>query len=446
MRKVLLKNATAITSSRIIHTDILIEDKFIAKIDKDITQPDAKVIECKDKLVIPGAIDAHVHFREPGFTQKATIASESAAAALGGVTSFMDMPNTNPATCSLELLEQKRALANNSSYINYSFHLGANGQNIDEIKNVDIKKVPSIKVYMGATTGNLLVEQSEFLYEIFKNSPIMITTHCEDNNVIVRNEKKFKAIYNDDIPFIAHPMIRDREACLNSSKFAIQMALDTNAKLHIMHISTKDEINLLAHFNKGDIQDRQISAEACIPHLFFSDSFYESKKGFLKCNPAIKTEFDRLAIIEGIKKGVITTIGTDHAPHERESKQKSYLQCPSGLPSIQYSLLSLFDLWRRKEISLEQIVRLTSVNVAKRYNIINRGDIQEGYFADIAIVDILNSHHVNIDDIQSICKWSPFEDFTFRSSITHTIVNGHIVVEDGRLMPRAEVMGLEYNR
>ena len=446
MQKLVLKDATLVMPDRIIRKDLLIEDKFIAKIDENINIDGAKVLNCKGLLALPGAIDAHVHFREPGMTQKANIKTESRAAVLGGVTSFMDMPNTNPSATSFEVLEQKRAIAKNDSVANYAFHLGASEDNLNEIENLDVRAIPSVKVYMGATTGNLLVENISKLEKIFKASPIIITTHCEDSHQIFAKEREYKERYGDDIPFTCHNLIRNRDCCVSSSRLAIQTALDTSAKLHIMHVSTREEIELLSHFTDKDIKTRQISCEACIPHLMFNSSDYTYLKGFIKCNPAIKDEADRRALLDGIKRGIITTVGTDHAPHEREVKDTVYTKCASGIPSVQYSLLSLFDLWRRGEIRLEQIARLASYNVAQRYDIKGRGAIVDGNFADIALVNPLVGHKVTHDDIESLCKWSPFEGHRFQSSIVHTFVNGAHVVCNGVITDEKNVMALEFDR
>ena len=446
MQKLLLKDATVVMPERILKKDILIEDKFIAKIDENIQDSGAREINCKDLLALPGAIDAHVHFRQPGMEHKATMFTESRAALLGGVTSYMDMPNTMPPCTCLEALEQKRAIAQKDSAANYTFHLGAGLDNIDEIERVDVTKVPSVKVYMGATTGNLLVDNVEKLNRIFKASPLMITTHCEDSNLIYTKEKEYKERYGDDIPFTMHNFIRNRHCCVQSARLAIQLALDNNAKLHIMHVSTKDEISLLSHFAKDDIQTRQISCEVCIPHLMFSSSDYDRLKGFLKCNPSVKDESDRLSLLDGIKRGIITTVGTDHAPHEKESKLNVYTKCPSGLPSVQFMLPALFDLWSRREIRLEQIARLSAYNVAKRYGIKGRGALVEGNYADIVLVNLLKGHKVTTEDIASKCQWSPFEGHRFATSVIHTFVNGAHSVENGVLTGNYCSMPLEFER
>lgn len=446
MQKILVKNATVVMPSRIIRKDILIEDKFIAKIDNDISDSSAKVIDAHELIAMPGAIDAHVHFREPGMEHKATIETESKAAVLGGVTSFMDMPNTNPPTINNEALLDKLQRGAKSSLANYAFHIGATPNNIEDIKKIDVKKVPSVKVYMGSTTGNLLLDNQSVLEKMFEASPIIVTAHCEDNAIIAAKEKLAKEQYGDNIPFTCHPMIRNRDCCMESAKVAINAALSTKKKLHIMHLSTRDEVNFLNMFKDGNVKDRQISAEACIPHLMFSAQDFVSKKGFLKCNPSVKQEFDRLALIDGINKGIITTVGTDHAPHELSAKETVYTKCASGLPSVQFMLLALFELYKRGDISIEAIARLTASNVAKRFDVKGRGELIEGNFADIALISPNHNTIVTKDLIASKCKWSVFEGHTFHSKVVHTIVSGTHVVEDGKIVSDDKGLALEFDR
>lgn len=446
MQKILLKDATLVTAEKIIKSDLLIEDKYIAKINPHIEDQDAYEVNCKDLLVLPGMIDAHVHFREPGLISKADIFHESRAAALGGVTSFMDMPNTMPPTVDAKSLLDKHNIAKKDSLINWSFYLGATPKNLEEVRNVDTKLVPAIKIYMGSTTGNLLLDEDEMLLKIFEASPLMICTHCEDSNIINKNLQFYKEKYGENIPYNIHPIIRNALCCLQSSKKAIDIALKTNKKLHIMHLSSKDEVDYLQYFAKGDLETRLISAEACVPHLMFNASQYDLLKGYLKCNPSVKEEKDRLSLIQGLKLGIISTVGTDHAPHEKETKlTDSYIKCPSGIPSIQYALLSLLDLWKRRELTLEEVVKVSSHNVAKRFNIENRGDIKEGYFADLAIVNVMQGKHVDLDDIASLCKWTPFEGYDFRCNIQHTIANGSLVVENGIVKEETQAEALTFN-
>lgn len=436
MPRILLKNATALTANRFTQGDILIEDQYIAKIEKNIDCAADKVIDCKGLLVLPGLIDAHVHFRQPGMEQKANIFTESRAAALGGVTSYMEMPNTMPPTTTIEALNNKKDIAKKDSLVNYGFYLGASADNLEEVKRVDPHDIAGIKIYMGSTTGNLLLDDDNSLLKVFKAAPTLIATHCEDNDIVNRNTSEAKKRYGENIPFSMHPIIRSRDCCLKSTTLAVQMALEADARLHVMHLSTAEEVDLMRQFNKGDIKDRKITAEACIPHLFFNESDYDRLHGFLKCNPAVKYERDRRAIIQGLRQGVISTIGTDHAPHEISVKESSdYLKVASGLPSVQYSLPVIFELFKRGEFTLEEGIKAATINTAKLFGIAKRGLIAEGYFADIAIIDPIGMDHVHKDDIFSLCKWSPFEGSTFRCKVLHTICSGNLVVENAMLIP-----------
>ena len=446
MRKLILKDSQVVMPSRIIRADILVEDDKIAKIAPQIEANGADEIDCHELVAIPGLIDAHVHFRDPGMPQKATIYSESRAAILGGVTSFMDMPNTMPPTVDEASLNGKKATAARDSVANYAFYLGATPDNIEEVKKADPKSVAGIKVYMGSTTGNLLLDDESILHKMFKAAPMMVTAHCEDNEIIAAKQKAAQKMYGDNIPFNMHPVIRNRDCCIKSSKLAIQTALDTGAKLHIMHLSTKEEVEILNYFAKDPLERRQISGEACIPHLFFSESDYSRLQGFLKCNPAVKYEFDRKALIKGIKRGIITTVGTDHAPHEISVKTGSYLKCASGVTSVQYSLLALLDLWKRGELTLEEVVKVSSTNVAKRFNLTDRGTIEEGKKADIVLINPIKSHTVTASDIKSLCGWSPFINHTFRCSVTHTVVSGVLKVKDGQIVSNEAGQPLSFDR
>ncbi|WP_294563358.1 dihydroorotase [uncultured Succinatimonas sp.] len=446
MRKLILKDSQVVMPSRIIRADILVEDDKIAKIAPQIEANGADEIDCHELVALPGLIDAHVHFRDPGMPQKATIYSESRAAVLGGVTSFMDMPNTIPPTVDEASLNGKKATAARDSVANYAFYLGATPDNIEEVKKADPKSVAGIKVYMGSTTGNLLLDDESILHKMFKAAPMMVTAHCEDNEIIAAKQKAAQEMYGDNIPFNMHPVIRNRDCCIKSSKLAIQTALDTGAKLHIMHLSTKEEIEISNYFAKDPLESRQISGEACIPHLFFSEGDYSRLQGFLKCNPAVKYEFDRKALIEGIKRGIITTVGTDHAPHEISVKSGSYLKCASGVTSVQYSLLALLDLWKRGELTLEEVVKVSSTNVAKRFNLTDRGTIEEGKKADIVLINPIKSHTVTASDIKSLCGWSPFINHTFRCSVTHTVVSGVLKVKDGQIVSNEAGQPLSFDR
>lgn len=447
MSKIVLKNATVMTDSGFKQTQVLIDGPYIAKIDPNINDSAQVEIDCSGKLVLPGLIDAHVHFRQPGMEHKATIKTESAAAALGGVTSFMDMPNTSPATTTIEALHNKQALASNDSYVNYGFYLGASEHNLEEVKRVDPNEIAGIKIYMGSTTGNLLLDDDNALFKMFEAAPTLVATHCEDNGIINANTALAKEMYGDKIPFEMHHIIRNRDCCVKSSLLAIEAAKATNKRLHIMHLSSQEEVELLSQYAQGDIHNRQISAEVCIPHLFFNDTDYPRLKGFLKCNPAVKFERDRRALIQGLRKGIITTIGTDHAPHELTVKQSdNYLNVASGLPSVQFSLNVIFELFKRKELSLEEGIKAATINVAERFGIEKRGLIKEGYFADIAIIDPRERYTVHQDDIASLCKWSPMLNQSFSCKVTHTIASGNLVVADSKLCSDSgNAMALRFN-
>lgn len=446
MAKLLFKNATVVCRDRIRRTDLLTSGAFIERIDKDIDCADAEVIDCRGLVMIPGLIDEHVHFRDLGLSSKATIASESKAAVLGGVTSFMDMPNTNPPTVDGKSLEDKKLIAARDSLANYAFYLGATPDNLEEIKKADPKSIAGIKVFMGATTGNLLVDDLKYLTKVFASAPCLVATHCESTEIIKKREQAAYEHYGDNIPFSMHPVIRNRDCCLKSSELAVELAKATGARLHIMHISTAEEVDLLRQYMLGDISKRQISGEACIPHLMFSDCDYDRLGGFLKCNPSVKTERDRLALVKAVSDGVLTTVGTDHAPHELEKKTGSYRSCASGTTSVQFSLLAMCDLWKRGELSLEEIVQTTSTNVALRYGIKNRGFIEEGACADLAVINPVLPHTVTKDEIASTCGWSPFVGHTFACSHVHTVVNGNLIVKDGVIVSDEKGQALEFAR
>ena len=446
MSKILLKDALLVTHDRIIRNDLLIEGNIIAKIGNNLSDSEAKVLDCHEQIVFPGLIDEHVHFREPGMTQKATIYSESRAAVLGGVTSFLDMPNNNPSTTTMDLVNAKKDIARRDSVANFGFYLGATDDNLEEIKKAPVNEIAGIKVFMGSSTGNLLVDDYEKLTKIFENARTIIALHCEDTKTILANEKIAKNTYGDNVPFSMHGIIRSRDCCIKSTALAIQIAKETGARIHLMHLSTYQEVAMLKDLMYGNVKTRQISGEACIPHLYFSESFYAQKGPFLKCNPAVKTEKDRLALVQALESGVITTVGTDHAPHELSAKGNQYFKCASGLPSVQFSLLALLDLWKRKEITLETIAKVTSTIVAERFRIKNRGRIAEGYAADLAIVNPTQRTLVTKDLIASSCKWSPFENHSFSSAVVHTIVNGNLVVENGKLVSEEKGQALEFDR
>ncbi len=443
-RKLLLKNALICTPSRIIRADLQTEGEFIAKIGRDLSSPDAELIDCHELLVLPGLIDEHVHFREPGFTQKGTIRDESRAAALGGVTSFMDMPNTSPPAVTLEALSAKEEIAARDSLINYAFYLGADREHLDELKKADPHRVPGLKIYMGSSTGSLLLEDEGTLRRFFQASPLLIATHCEDNGIIRGNLRLYQERLGDNLPQTLHPFIRTRECCLKSAQLAVSLAEECQARLHLMHLSTKEELELLRPYQHQPLYSRLVTGEACLPHLCFESSAYMSLGALLKCNPAVKFEQDRRALVQAVESGLISTVGTDHAPHERELKEGDYLHTASGLPSVQFFLPALLELWQRGEISLEQLVRSGSSQVAERYGISKRGRIEEGAYADLALVNVKKSFTVTEDCIVSRCGYSPFMGHTFPCSVIHTIVNGRTVVRDGQICPQPAGLPLKF--
>lgn len=447
MSKIALKNATVMCESGFKRTEVLIEDRLIAKIDPQVNTDGAKVIDCHGMLVLPGLIDAHVHFRQPGMEKKATIKTESAAAALGGVTSFMDMPNTNPPTVSMDALNGKKDIAKKDSYVNYAFYLGASDKNLEEVKRADPHEIAGVKIYMGSTTGGLLLEGESALVKMFKASPTLVATHCEDNTIINANTALAKEMYGDHIPFNMHPIIRSRDCCIKSSALAIEAAKEAGARLHIAHLSTAEEVEMMREFASGPLHSRQVTGEVCIPHMFFNEGDYDRLKGFLKCNPSVKYERDRRALLAGLRKGLISTIGTDHAPHELAVKtSENYLNVASGLPSVQYSLSVIFELSKRGEISLEEGIKAATCNVAERFGIEKRGTIKEGYYADLVVFDPGESFIVEQKDIASLCGWSPMLGQRFKGRVRDTIASGRLVVQDYAIASEpGDAMALRFN-
>lgn len=447
MSKIALKNATVMCESGFKRTEVLIEDRLIAKIDPQVNTDGAKVIDCHGMLVLPGLIDAHVHFRQPGMEKKATIKTESAAAALGGVTSFMDMPNTNPPTVSMDALNGKKDIAKKDSYVNYAFYLGASDKNLEEVKRADPHEIAGVKIYMGSTTGGLLLEGESALVKMFKASPTLVATHCEDNAIINANTALAKEMYGDHIPFNMHPIIRSRDCCIKSSALAIEAAKEAGARLHIAHLSTAEEVEMMREFASGPLHSRQVTGEVCIPHMFFNEGDYDRLKGFLKCNPSVKYERDRRALLAGLRKDLISTIGTDHAPHELAVKtSENYLNVASGLPSVQYSLSVIFELSKRGEISLEEGIKAATCNVAERFGIEKRGTIKESYYADLVVFDPGESFIVEQKDIASLCGWSPMLGQRFKGRVRDTIASGRLVVQDYAIASEpGDAMALRFN-
>ncbi len=448
MSSILLKNATIINENATSLRDILIQNGHIEKIGVNISADDSyEIIDCKGNIVIPGCIDDQVHFRDPGATYKADIASEAEAAVLGGVTSFMDMPNNNPPAITNEDIRKKKEKARSTSYANYAFYLGATPDNIEEIKTLNPSEICGVKVFMGSSTGNLLVDDEAHLREIFSNSQIPIATHCEDNGIINANLKAFREKYGDEnLTAAMHPLIRSREACLKSSKLAISIAKETGANLHVLHLSTKEELELFKPYANLPIEQRKITCEVCAHHMFFNDTWYQRLGNKLKCNPAVKTEADRKALVEAVRSGVITCIATDHAPHTLEEKMLPYIKAPGGLPLIQFSLLSLLELVHRGELSIEDVVTGYCHNPALRFHVQKRGFIREGYWADLVVIKPHSPIQVTPNMIASKCGWSPFVGMTFNNRILHTFVNGNHIVNDGKLVRKNPFgMALEFS-
>jgi dihydroorotase len=445
MKSLLILNATVINEGRKLEADLLIRQGRIEQIGSGLrADGNDEVIDAAGKLLLPGMIDDQVHFREPGLTHKGDIATESRAAVAGGITSYMEMPNVNPPTLNAEALEAKYRLAAQKSLANHAFYLGASNDNLEDIKSLDPKAACGVKVFMGASTGNMLVDNPEILEGIFAHSPVLIATHCEDTPTILANEARYKQELGDRLSTEHHPLIRSEEACYKSSALAVELARRHGAKLHVLHLTTAKELSL---FTKGEVGAKQITVEACVHHLFFNGNDYAAKGNLIKCNPSIKTPADQAALIRAVNDDVIDVIATDHAPHTLEEKQRPYLQAPSGLPLVQYALLSLLDLHFEGKFSLEKIVLKTSHAPARRFELKDRGFIREGWWADLVLIDPKRPTAVERAAVLSKCGWSPFEGHTFRASIDTTLVSGRIVWRNGKLDPAADPgQRLQFNR
>jgi dihydroorotase len=432
MAKILLKGATLVNEGKEFVADVLIDGKRISKIAASISvDGSVQEINCEGLHLLPGCIDDQVHFREPGLTHKANIQSESRAAVAGGITSFMEMPNTVPNTLTQELLEAKYQRASEVSPANYSFFMGASNDNYDEVMKTNIRDVCGVKIFMGSSTGNMLVDNTSTLEHLFANVPMLIATHCEDEATIRKNLEEYKERYGEDIPMTAHPLIRSAEACYLSSSKAVDLAKKNNTRLHILHISTGIETELFR--NDIPLEQKRITAEACIHHLWFSDADYEKKGAWIKWNPAVKTAADRDQIWQALLDNRIDVIATDHAPHTIEEKQQKYLQAPSGGPLVQHALLAMLDASANGKIPLVRVVEKMAHAVAVCFNIKERGFLREGYFADLVLVDLNKKSTVTKESLLYQCGWSPFEGTSFSSSIEKTFVNGEVVYENGQL-------------
>ncbi len=439
-----MKNVRMVNENTIVEGDMLLEDQLIIKIDGDISDPNAKVIDLKGKHLFPGVIDDQVHFREPGLTHKGNIATESRAAIAGGITSFMEQPNTNPQTTTIEELEKKFAIAANSAYANYSFLFGGTNDNLEELKRLDKNACSGVKLFLGSSTGNMLVDNELVLEKIFRNTEMVISAHCEDEGTIRANMARFKEEYGDDIPMKYHPIIRSTEACYLSSSKAIALAKETGARLHVFHLSTGMETSLFR--NDIPLEQKKITAEVCIHHLWFSDSDYDKKGSLIKWNPAVKTEQDRDQLWEALLDDRIDVVATDHAPHTLEEKDNVYTNAPSGGPLVQHALPAMLENYHNGKISLEKMVEKMCHNPAKLFQLKKRGFLREGYFADLVAADLNNPWKVAKENIVYKCGWSPFEGETFRSKITHTFVNGHLAYEQGSFSELKNAQRLTFDR
>ena len=426
METILIKNAKIVNENVIFEGDLLIEGKFITEISKNIIPKDNTIIiDAEGNYLIPGAIDDQVHFREPGLTHKGDIFSESKAAIAGGITSFIEQPNTIPNAVTQEILEEKYEIASRKSHANYSFMMGGTNNNLEEILKTNPRNVAGLKLFLGSSTGDMLVNSEESLEKIFSSTKLLIAVHSEDETTVKANLEKFKTEYGDDIPVQCHPLIRSAEACYKSTVKVIALAKKTGARLHVFHLSTAKEMDLFT--NKIPLEEKQITAEVCIHHLWFSDKDYDTKGNLIKWNPAVKTENDRKVLWEALLDDRIDVIATDHAPHTLEEKNQIYTKAPSGGPLVQHAVVAMFEAHREGKISIEKIVEKMVHNPAKIFKIEKRGFIKVGYYADLAIVNPNKKWTVSKDNILAKCGWSPFEGFTFNSTISHTFVNGKLV-------------------
>jgi dihydroorotase len=442
----LIKNAKIVNEGSIFSGDILIEGKYIKQISDSISpkSSDVHVFDAEGKYIFPGVIDDQVHFREPGLTHKANIETESRAAIAGGITSFIEMPNTNPQTTTIEKLEEKFDIAAKTSFANYSFMFGGTNDNLEEILKLDVNQVAGLKLFLGSSTGNMLVDNPMVLEKIFKSTNMLISVHCEDEGTIKKNFNAHFEKYGDDIPIKCHPIIRSEEACYLSSSTAIELAKKTGARLHVFHLSTGKETHLFT--NKIPLKDKKITAEVCIHHLWFSDEDYDKKGSLIKWNPAVKTKKDRDELWKALLDDRIDVIATDHAPHTIDEKKNVYTSAPSGGPLVQHSLPSMLEMYHKEKISLEQIAEKMCHNPAILFQIERRGYIKEGYFADLVLVDLNNPWTVTKDNILYKCGWSPFEGTTFKSRITHTFLNGILVYQNSKFSNIKAAERLTFNR
>lgn len=444
MSSIIIKNAQIINEGTISSGDILIKDQRIEQIAPVIDKNADEVIDATGKFVMPGIIDDQVHFREPGLTHKSDLYTEPRAAVAGGVTSYMEMPNTKPPAITQELLEEKYVAASQKSLANYSFFMGASNDNLDEVLKTDEKNVCGVKIFMGSSTGNMLVDNTQTLDRLFANVPIIIATHCEDETTIRKNEVIYREKYGEDIPVHLHPVIRNVEGCYLSSSQAIELAKKHNTRLHILHISTQDEIALFR--NDIPLEQKRITAEVCVHHLYFNADDYERLGTQIKCNPAIKGKEHQAALFEALLDNHFDIIATDHAPHTWAEKQNKYFKAPSGVPLIQHTLNVMLSFYQQGKISLERVVEKMCHAPAICFQVAERGYIREGYFADLAIIDLEKQWGVNKRNIHYKCNWSPFEGHTFKGSVETTIVSGHKAYHQGQFFEHQKGMRLTFDR
>ncbi|WP_412986841.1 dihydroorotase [Pontimicrobium sp. IMCC45349] len=443
---VLIKNARIVNEGNIFNGDILIEDDLIVDIAESISakSPDVQVYDAENSFVLPGVIDDQVHFREPGLTHKANIETESKAAIAGGITSFIEMPNTNPQTTTIEKLEDKFEIASKTSYANYSFMFGGTNDNLDEILKLDPNSVAGLKLFLGSSTGNMLVDNPEVLEKIFSSTDLVISVHCEDEGTIRKNTAEYVEKYGENIPVKYHPIIRSEEACYLSSSKAIELAKKTGARLHVFHLSTGKETKLFT--NKVPLKDKKITAEVCVHHLWFTDKDYEKKGTLIKWNPAVKTQKDKDQLWEALLDDRIDVIATDHAPHTLEEKQNVYTKAPSGGPLVQHALVAIMEAYHEGKISIEKLVEKMCHNPAILFQVEKRGYLKKGYFADLVVVNPNNPWTVNKDNVLYKCGWSPFEGTTFKSRITHTFINGKLVYNNFKVTNVKAAKRLTFDR
>ena len=442
--QILIKGATIVNEGNTFNSDLLIEDERIKKIAENIEADVDKVINAKGKYLIPGVIDDQVHFREPGLTHKASIYTESKAAISGGITSFMEMPNTNPPTLTQDLLENKFKIGDKDSLANFTFFMGVSNDNLEEVLRTDPKHVGAIKIFMGSSTGNMLVDDRKILEKIFKESPMLIAVHCEDEDIIQKNIQIAKNTFGENVPVEKHPEIRSEEACYRSSSTAISLAKKYNTRLHVFHLSTEREIDLFR--NDIPLEEKRITSEVCIHHLWFDEKDYQKKGSLIKWNPAVKKKSDKEALFNALLEDKLDVIATDHAPHTLEEKKNSYFQSPSGGPMVQHALPAMLEFYHNGKITLEKIIQKMCHNPAICFCISERGFIREGYYADLVLLDIDDPWKVSKDNILYKCQWTPFEGETFRSKITHTFVNGHLAFYDDIFDESKKGKRLKFNR